>query len=81
MPRELGFDLSYHLFCGDLAVDVPGQPSVMSVRLKVSKTDIFWKEHYNFHWQGVFCPVPAVGHAASVSEGKIGSPLIPVPEC
>ena len=43
MPCESGFDPSSHLSWGDLVVDVLGQPSVMSVRLKASKTDPFWK--------------------------------------
>ena len=76
VPCESGFDPSSHLSWGDLAVDNPGQPSVMSVRLKASKTDPFWKGHYTFHRYGVFCPVPVVGHAAlPVSTG----PLVPVP--
>ena len=74
VPCESMFNPSSHLSCGDLAVDVPGQPSEMSIRLKVSKTDPFWKG------QGVFCPVPGVGHAAPpVSEGQTGWPLVPVP--
>ena len=80
VPCESGFDPSSHLSWGDLAVDVPGQPSVMSVRLKASKTDPFWKGHYTFHRQGIFCPVPGVGHAAlPVSAGQTGWPLVPVP--
>ena len=43
VPCESGFDPSSNLSWGDLAMDVPGQPSVMSVRLKVSKTDPFRK--------------------------------------
>ena len=43
VPCELGFDPSSHLSWGDLAVDVLGQPSVMSIRLKASKTDPFRK--------------------------------------
>ena len=43
VPCELGFDPSSHLSWGDLAVDIPGQPSVMSIRLKASKTDPFRK--------------------------------------
>ena len=36
--------------------------------------------YYTFYWQGVFCPVPGVSHAAlCVSEGQIGWPLVPVP--
>ena len=80
MPCESVFDSSSYLSCGDLAVDVPGQSSAMSVRLKASKTDPFWKRHYTFHWQGVFCPVPSVGHAAlPASERQTGWPLVPVP--
>ena len=43
VPCELGFDPSSHLSWGNLAVDIPGQPSVMSVRLEASKTDPFRK--------------------------------------
>ena len=80
VPCESGFDSSSHPSCSDLAVDVPGQPSVISVRLKASNTDPFWKRHYTFHWQGVFCPVPSVGHAALLaSERQTGLPLVPGP--
>jgi len=51
---ESGFDPSSHLSWGDLAVDVPGQPSMMSIRLKASKVDPFQKGiSYSFYRQGV----------------------------
>ena len=38
------------------------------------------ERNYTFHWQGIFCPVPSVGHAAlPVSAGQTGWPLVPVP--
>ena len=43
VPRDSGFDASAHLAWGDLAVNDPGQPNVLSVRIKASKTDPFRK--------------------------------------
>ena len=43
MPSDSGFDASAHLAWGDLAVDDPGQPNVLSVQIKASKTDPFRK--------------------------------------
>ena len=77
VPCESGFDPSSNLSWGDLAMDVPGHPSVMSVRLKASKTRPLPERHYTFHQLN---PVPGVGHAAlPVSVGQTGRPLVPVP--
>ena len=43
VPGNTGFDASTHLSWGDLAVDNPASPGVLSVRLKASKTDPFRK--------------------------------------
>ncbi len=40
---DTGFDASTHLAWGDLAVDDPASPRVLSVHLKASKTDPFRK--------------------------------------
>ena len=40
VPCESGFDPSSHLSWGDLAVDNPGQPSVMSVRPKYGNVQV-----------------------------------------
>lgn len=43
VPSDGGYDASSHLSWGDLAVDNPASPGVLSVRLKASKTDPFRK--------------------------------------
>ena len=43
VPSDSAFDPSMHLSWGDLAVDSQDNPTVLSVRLKASKTDLFWK--------------------------------------
>ena len=41
VPNDSAFDPSVHLAWGDLAVDKPENPAVLSVRIKASKTDPF----------------------------------------
>ena len=50
---------------------------MMTVRFKASKTDLLQKGITLLIIQGVFCPVPSVGHAGlPVSAGQL---LVPVP--
>ena len=76
MPSDSAFDPSVHLSWGDLAVDAPGNPTVLSVRLKASKTDPFQKgiTLYIGRVSSDLCPVSAV-LAYLLSRGKSDGPL------
>ena len=41
VPSDSSFDVSTHLAWGDVAVNDPANPTVISVKLKASKTDLF----------------------------------------
>ena len=62
IPNESGFDASSHLAWGDIGVDNPKCPAVLSVRLKASKTDPFRKSITLYVGKGSpgICPVSAV---------------------
>ena len=76
MPGDKTFDASTHLVWDDVAVDDPANPGVMSIRIKVSKTDPFrmgislfiGKVHSDL------CPVAAM-MAYLVSRGSVPGPL------
>ena len=73
MPCESGFDPSSHLSWGDLAVDVPGQPSVTNIRLKASKADPFRKGITLFIGKVSSALCPGVSHAdLPVGAGQTG---------
>ena len=76
VPSDSAFDPSVHLLWGDLAVDAPGNPTVLSVRLKASKTDPFRKgiTLYIGRVSSDLCPVSAV-LAYLLSRGKSDGPL------
>ena len=76
VPSDSAFDPSVHLSWGDLAVDAPGNPTVLSVRLKASKTDPFRKgiTLYIGRVSSDLCPVSAV-LAYLLSRGKSDGPL------
>ena len=62
IPNDSGFDVSSHLAWGDIGVDNPKCPAVLSVRLKASKTDPFQKSITLYVVKGSpdICPVSAV---------------------
>ena len=62
IPNDSGFDASSHLAWGDIGVDNPKYPVVLSVRLKASKTDPFRKSITLYVGKGSpdICPVSAV---------------------
>ena len=76
VPSDSAFDPSVHLYWGDLAVDNPMNPTVMSVRLKASKTDPFRKgiTLYIGRVSSDLCPVSAM-LVYLVSRGKKAGPL------
>ncbi len=61
VPDDSSLDPSVHLYWGDLAVDNPVNPAVLSVILKASKTDPFRKgiTLYIGHAASDLCPVSA----------------------
>ena len=71
VPSDSAFDPSVHLSWGDLAVDNPMNSTVMSVRLKASKTDPFRKgiTLYIGRVSSDLCPVSAM-LVYLVSRGK-----------
>ena len=58
MPSDSSFDASVHLALGDMAVDDPTSPMVLSVKLKASKTDPF--RLYIGKVSSDLCPVSAM---------------------
>ena len=76
VPSDSAFDPSVHLSWGDLAVDNPMNPTIMSVRLKASKTDPFRKgiTLYICRVSSDLCPVSAM-LVYLVSRGKKAGPL------
>ncbi len=76
VPCDSGFDASTHLSWGDLAVDDPANPSILSVHLKASKTDPFRKGITLFIGKvpSDLCPVSAM-LAYLLVRGKRTGPL------
>ncbi len=76
VPDDSSFDPSVHLCWGDLAVDKPVNPAVLSVTLKASKTDPFRKgiTLYIGRATSDLCPVSAVLAYLTV-RGKKPGPL------
>ncbi len=70
-PDDSSLDPSVHLCWGDLAVDNPVNPAVLSVTLKASKTEITL---YIGHAASVLCPVSAVLAYLTI-RGKRPGPL------
>ena len=70
MPGDKTFDASMHLVWGDVAVDDPANPGVMSIRIKVWKgiSLFIGKVHSDL------CPVAAM-MAYLVSRGSVPGPL------
>ena len=62
VPNDSAFDPSVHLAWGDLAVDKPENPAVLSVQIKASKTDPFRRgiTLYIGRVPSDLCPVSAV---------------------
>ena len=62
IPSDSAYDPSMHLSWGDLAVDAPENPTVLSVLLKASKTDPFRKGITLYIGQvpSDLCPVSAM---------------------
>ena len=76
IPDDSSFDPSVHLCWGDLAVDNPIDPAILSVTLKASKTDPFRRSItlYIGRVASDLCPVSAV-LAYLVARGKRPGPL------
>ena len=76
VPSDSAFDPSMHLSWGDLAVDSPDNPTVLSVRLKASKTNPFRKGImlYIGRVSSDLCPVSAI-LAYLLCRGKKNGPL------
>lgn len=76
VPSETGFDASVHLAWGDVAVDDPSSPAVLSVKLKASKTDPFRQgvTLYIGKTSSDICPVSAM-LAYLLVRGSIAGPL------
>ncbi len=76
IPDDSSFDPSMHLCWGDLAVDNPIDPAILSVTLKASKTDPFRRgiTLYIGRVASDLCPVSAV-LAYLVARGKRSGPL------
>ena len=76
VPSDSAFDPSIHLSWGDLAVDNPESPAIMSVTLKASKMDPFRKgvTLYIGRVSSNLCPVSAM-LAYLVLRGKKAGPL------
>ena len=62
VPGDDAFDPASHLTREDLAVDIPEDPTVVRVRLKASKTDLFRRGVTLFIRKGApdLCPVKAL---------------------
>ena len=76
IPNDSAFDHSAHLTRANLAVDEPKNPTVLSVRLKASKTDPFRKgiTHYIGKVSSELCLVSAI-LAYLVTRGSRHGPL------
>ncbi len=76
VPGDTGYDHSTHLSWGDLAVDDPVSPGLLSVHLKASKTDPFRKGVTLFIGKvpSELCPVSAM-LAYLLVRGKQSGPL------
>ncbi len=76
IPDDSSFDPLVHLCWGDLAVDNPIDPAILSVTLKTSKTDPFRRgiTLYIGRVASDLCPVSAV-LAYLVARGKTPGPL------
>ena len=62
VPSDSSYDSSVHLSFGDVAVDDPSAPSILSIHLKASKTDRFRKgvDVFVGRTEQELCPVSAV---------------------
>ncbi len=76
VPSDASFDDSAHLTREDLAVDEPGEPTVLRVKIKASKTDPFRKGIFLFIGKNGsdLCPVTAMANYLLV-RGKEQGPL------
>ncbi len=76
VPSDSSFDASVHLAWGDVAVDDPASPMVLSVKLKVSKTEPFCQGITLHIWKlsSDLCPV-SVMLAYLLVRGRHAGPL------
>ena len=75
-PTTHTFDPAYHLTLADVSIDDPGNPKVVRVHIKASKTDPFRKGVHVFlgHTSDQLCPVAAL-LAYMAIRGRIPGPL------
>ena len=76
VPSDTAYDAASHLSFNDLAVDIPGAPTVLRVHIKQSKTNPFRKGVHLFIGQthSDLCPVSAMLQYL-ITRGSTAGPL------
>ena len=74
VPYDNAYDPTAHLFFADIAIDDPGHPTIMQVRIKASKADPFRKgiDVYIGRTYNDICPVAAMLAYLAIRGAKSG---------